>query len=95
MADRSGYKESIALIKEAESLIRESKNLLNDIKYCIDEKNNREEVDALKEIIGNLKVKNDLLYMENVLLKSKIRELTLNLSAEAISEPLVKEFFNK
>ena len=30
MADGSGYKESIALIKEAESLIRESKNLLND-----------------------------------------------------------------
>lgn len=78
MADRSEYSQSISLIREAESLIRESHGLLNEIKNCIDEKDRKAEVEALKEVIFNLKLRNECLYMENVLLKSKVRELSMN-----------------
>lgn len=78
MADRKDYLKSRGLIKEAEDLIRESKDLMVDIKNYVNSKDKTKEIEALKEIIHRLKDNNDNLYLENVLLKSKIRELTVN-----------------
>lgn len=97
MADRSEYVESINLIKEAESLIIESHNLLNDIKNNIDNKDRNIELEALRSTIFNLKIRNDCLYMENVLLKSKIKELSMKfqINCEQSSLDSVKEYLSK
>lgn len=95
MADRSEYKESISLIREAESLIKESNTLLNEIKNCIDDKNGKAEMEALREAVSNLRMRNDCLYMENVLLKSKIRELSMMINYTSDNDTTIKDYFTK
>lgn len=68
---------SIELVKHAENLLRESYNLLKEIKGYIINPNKSREIDILKDTIDKLKLRNDNLYMENVLLKSKVRELIM------------------
>jgi hypothetical protein len=94
MNERLEYIESLSLIKEAETLISESRELLKEIKYNIDDSDSRAETEALREAVLQLRLRNDSLYMENILLRSKIRELTgapvLNLA-----EPSIKSYFKK
>lgn len=77
MSKREEYTLSINLIKEAENLIKESQNLLNDIKNRLDDQDKTIEIENLKKIIKILKMRNDNLFMENVLLKSKVKELSI------------------
>ena len=76
MAERTEYSHSIDLIKEAEGLIRESQNLLMEIKTYVSKEPERD-TEALMNAVYELRLRNDGLYMENVLLKSKIQELTM------------------
>ena len=94
MNERLEYLESLSLIKEAESLISESRELLKEIKFNIDERQSKQETEALREAILQLRVRNDSLYMENVLLRSKIRELTGEPMLD-LAESALKGYFHK
>jgi hypothetical protein len=93
MAERKDVTESISLIREAENLVKESSSLLSEIKKCADDKNGKAETEALKEIVNNLKSRNDSLYMENVLLKSKVRELSQMIELKIEKENSIKDYF--
>lgn len=95
MSTKNDYELSMSLIKEAENLIKESQILLNDLSIIKGNRDYDNEIRALREKLLRIERQNNCLYIENIYLKSKIREMSMIIEKPNSYRPLLLAYKDK